>query len=192
MFSQAKSVLTIILYRTGTLSYPGAGKTKCIYCPSSERGAASVASHTCAVTILRGRGCDKRLNNFFLNLTNCFQQRVRAGRASACLRHHFLQMQGRGCVSMNRPSAPAAMAAFAIVADQLRVSPVTPDAWFGCCRLCVQSMITGTQLAHPWDVAVDLPPGPGKKVVARSVSITFRFQLCIFFHPNFMDGPLRN
>ena len=59
VFSRAKSVLTIILYRTRTLSYPGAGKTKCIYCPSSERGAASVASHTCAVTILRGRGCDK-------------------------------------------------------------------------------------------------------------------------------------
>ena len=52
-------------------------------------------------------------------------------------------MAGSGWVSMNIPSAPAAIAAFPIVEIISGTPPVTPDSWFGCCNERVMSIITG-------------------------------------------------
>ena len=55
---------------------------------------------------------------------------------------------GSGCVSMNRPSAPAATAACASGGMNSRAPPlVPPSPRPGCCTLCVASKMTGASHA---------------------------------------------
>ena len=67
----------------------------------------------------------------------------------------LLATAGLGWVSINKPSAPDAMAALAMVPIICGLPPVTPLVWLGCCRLCVQSITTGMpRLLHNGNVPV--------------------------------------
>jgi hypothetical protein len=79
----------------------------------------------------------------FINCINKFSNRSKRN----ILAPSLSAMDGSGWVSMNNPSAPVAMAALAIVPINWGLPPVTPLVWLGCCRLCVQSMTTGTPAA---------------------------------------------
>lgn len=104
-------------------------------------------------------------------------------------------LAGCGCVSINMPLAPTAMAARPRVSISSGCPPVTPLLVLGCCSECVMSIMTG----HPHCCCITGMPristtrSPYPSIVPRSVTATASLPLCrTFSTAKCIDSGARN